>query len=63
MSQLQTIAVALNKRSAPDVALNQSFGFEFGVGIGNRSSMNAQHCGKFAAGRNAVTGTKVPGMD
>ena len=45
------------------MSLDQSFGFEFGVRIGNGSAMNAEYNGKFAAGGNAVAGTKITGMN
>ncbi len=35
------------------------FRFEFGVGVGDRSAVNAEHGGKLAAGGNAVAGAKI----
>src|SRR5258708_36538695 len=57
--QLQAIAVALNKSATAHMSLDQSFGFELGVRIGNGSAMNAEYNGKFAAGGDAGPGTKI----
>ena len=47
-----------NIRSAPHVTLNQAFGFEFGVSIRHRGSVNAEVRGQFAARRNAISGAQ-----
>ena len=52
-----------DKRSAPDVPLDQAFGFKFGVGIGHGGAVHAQVGGQLAAGRDAVASTQFAGMD
>ena len=59
----QAVAIVADEGAAADVALDQTFGFEFGVSVGDGGAMNAQHCGEFAAGGNAVAGAKVTGVD
>ena len=54
---LQAIAVAPNKRATANVALDEAFGFEFGIRICDRRAVHAEHRGKFAARRDAVAGT------
>ena len=50
------------KCSAPDVSLNQAFGFQFGVGIGDRGAMHAQYVGQLAAGGDTVAVSQIAGM-
>jgi hypothetical protein len=45
------------------MALDKAFGFEFGVGVGDGGAMDAKRESEFAAGRDAVTGTKIAGVD
>ena len=52
-----------NKRSAPHVPLDQTFGFEFGVSVGHGGAVDAQVGSEFAAGRDAVAGAQFPAMD
>src|SRR5713226_6202468 len=56
------MAVGLDKRAAPDVSLNQPFGFQLRVGVRHRCAMNAQHGRQLAARRDAVAGTQITGM-
>jgi hypothetical protein len=44
------------------VALNQAFGFEFGIGVRDGGAVNAKLRGKFAAGGNAVAVTQFAAM-
>ena len=59
----QAVAVAADEGAAADVALDQAFGFEFGVGVGDGGAMNAQHGGELAAGGDAVAGAQIAGVD
>jgi len=45
------------------VALNQAFRFQFGVGVGDSSAVNAQQIGEFTAGGNAIARPQIAGMD
>jgi len=60
---LQAAAVGANKSAAADVALDEAFGFEFSVGIGNGGAVNAESESELAAGGDAVTGMKIASMD
>src|SRR5258707_1317005 len=55
-SDLQAVAVSLYKRAASHVALNQAFGFQFGIGIRHGRAVNAKHGRELTAGWNAVAG-------
>jgi hypothetical protein len=44
------------------MAADQSFGFQFSVGVRNRCTVDAELAGKFAARRDAVSGAKLAGM-
>jgi hypothetical protein len=44
------------------MAADQSFGFQFSVGVRNRRTVDAELASKFAAGRDAVSGAKLAGM-
>ena len=50
---------AANIGSAADVALNQAFGFEFGIGVRDGGPMNAELRGKLAARGNAIARREV----
>src|SRR3989441_2196255 len=56
------MAVGLDKRAAPDVPLNQPFGFQLRVSVRYRCAMNAQHGRQLAARRDAVAGAQITGM-
>ena len=45
------------------MALDQAFGFEFGVGVGDGGAVDAELPGEFTAGGNAVAGAELAGMD
>jgi hypothetical protein len=45
------------------VALDQAFGLEFGVGVGDGSAVNAELSGKLAAGGDAVARAKLARMN
>ena len=62
-SDFKAVAIAANVCAAADVALDQAFGFEFGVGVGDGGAMHAEHGGEFAAGGDAVAVTQIAGMD
>ena len=57
------VAVATDERAATYVPLYKTFGFEFGVGVGDGGAMNAQHGGELAAGGDAVARAEVAGVD
>ncbi len=59
----QAVAIGADESAASDVALDEAFGFEFGVGIGDGGAMDAEGESEFAAGGDAVTGTQIAGMD
>jgi hypothetical protein len=59
----QAVAIGADKGTAADVALDEALGFEFGVGVGDGGAMYAEGESEFAAGGDAVTGTKIAGMD
>jgi len=59
----QAVAIGADEGAAADVALDEAFGFEFGVGVGDGGAMDAKRESEFAAGRDAVTGTKIAGVD
>ena len=59
----QPVAVALDEGATADVSLDEAFGLEFGVGVGDGGAMNTEHLREFAAGGNAVAGAKVTGMN
>ncbi len=59
----QAVAIALDEGAATDVPLNEAFGFQFGVGVGDGGAMNAEHLREFAAGGNAIAGAKVTRVD
>jgi hypothetical protein len=54
---------AANIGAAADVALNQAFGFEFGVGVCDGRPVNAKLRGKFTARGDAVAVTELAAMD
>ena len=54
---------AANIGAAADVALNQAFGFEFGVGVCDGGAVNAELCSEFAAGGDAVAVAQFAAMD
>ena len=60
---LQAVTVSLNERTASHVALNETFRFQLGVGIGYRGAMNAEHGREFTAGRNAIARAQISGVD
>src|SRR5262249_43705959 len=62
-SDFQAIAVAANKGAAANMALNESFRFEFGVGVRNGCAVNAEHRGELAARWDAVARAQITGMD
>jgi len=62
-SDLQSVAISLDERAAPNVSLNQSFRFEFSVGVRHGGAVHAEHSRKLAAGRNAVTGAQIARMN
>jgi len=45
------------------VALDEAFGFEFGVGIGDGGAMDTEGESEFPAGGDAVTGTQIASVD
>ena len=45
------------------MALDEALGFEFSVGIGDGGAVNTENLREFAAGRNTVTRTEVPGVN
>jgi len=45
------------------VTLYEAFGFEFGVSVGDGGAMNTESESEFAAGGDAVTGTKIASVD
>ena len=51
---------AANICAAADVALDQAFGFEFGVGIRDGGAMDAELRSEFAAGGDAVAVRNSP---
>jgi len=59
----QAVAIGADEGAAADVSLDEAFGFEFGVGIGDGGAMNAESESEFAAGGDAVTGTQIAGVD
>ena len=59
---LQTVAISLDKRPAAHVSLDQSFRFQFGVGIGHGGSVHAEHGRQLAACRDAVARAQITGM-
>ncbi len=54
---------AANVGAAADVALNQAFGFEFGVGVCDGGPVNPELRGQLAAGGDAVTVAQFAAMD
>ncbi|HYW85136.1 MAG TPA: hypothetical protein VFB30_17875, partial [Spirochaetia bacterium] len=59
----QAVAIGADEGAAADVALDEAFGFELGVGVGDGGAMNTESESEFAAGGNAVTGTQIAGVD
>jgi len=59
----QAIAIGADEGAAADVSLDEALGFEFGVGIGDGGAMDAESESEFAASGDAVTGTKIAGVD
>ena len=59
---LQPVSVALDERPAAHMSLNQSLRFQFGVGVGHRGAMHAQHGSELPACRNAVAWAQITGM-
>ena len=64
----QAVAVAADEGAAADVALDEAFGFEFGVGVGDGGAMNAEHdarvhgwreCGRRGEDRRRGRGNEV----
>jgi len=43
--------------------LDEAFGFEFGIGVGDGGAMDAEGKSEFTTGGDAVTGTKIAGVD
>ena len=62
-SDFEAIAVAADEGAAADVSLDQAFGFEFSVGVGDGGAMNAQHRRELTAGGDAVARAQVTGVD
>ena len=60
---LQAVAIGADERAAADMALDEAFGFEFGVGIGDGGAMDAEGESEFTAGGDAVTGPKIASVD
>ena len=59
----QAVAIGADEGAAADVALDEAFGFEFGVGIGDGGAMDAEGESEFAAGGDAVTRTQIARVD
>jgi len=59
----QAVAIGADESAASDVALDEAFGFEFGVGIGDGGAMNTEGESEFPAGGDAVTGTQIASVD
>jgi hypothetical protein len=51
--------MAHDEGAAADMALNETLGFELGIGVGDGGAVNAKDLGEFPTGRNAVAGAKV----
>jgi hypothetical protein len=54
--------MALDVCAAADVALDEAFGLQLGIGVGHGGAMHSQHGGQLAAGRDAVAGTQIACM-
>jgi hypothetical protein len=59
----QAVAIGADEGAAADVALDEAFGFEFGVGVGDGGAMDAESESEFTAGGDAVAGTEIAGVD
>jgi len=59
----QAVAIGADKSAAADVALDEAFGFEFGIGVGDSGAMDTEGKSEFAAGGDAVTGTQIASVD
>src|SRR4029077_15965543 len=60
---LQSVAISLDKRAPPHVALNQPFRLQFGVSVRHRRAVDAKHGSQLAARWNAVTRAQSSRMD
>jgi hypothetical protein len=60
---LQAVAIGADEGAAANVALDEAFGFEFGVGVGDGGAVYAEGESEFAAGGDAVTGTQIASVD
>jgi len=59
----QAVAIGADKSAAADVALDEAFGFEFGIGVGDSGAMDTEGKSEFAAGGDAVTRVKIASVD
>jgi hypothetical protein len=62
-TDLQAIAVSSNEGAAANMPLNQPLRLKFGIGVCNRSAMNAKYGRQFAARRDTVAGPQVTRMN
>ena len=55
--------VIANERATSHVAVDEAFGFELGVGVGDGRAVDAQLRGKFAACGNALARAQIAAMN